>query len=163
MSTSNHEKISKTVPPTTKLPNSNYPFASTTTSKESNPTNPLSNERQKSPTSNICQSLSSDKRQNRTQLKLKKRHPVLTNIRKQKKNRPQQHGLQTFGFKYTSNNRTKLTQQQQNNSIQTSIDNTTTLTKNTHKGDKLTKLNPNPFRLFYITLIEQTLGEGITP
>ena len=77
--------------------------------------------------------------------------------------KPQQHDLQTFGFKYTSKNRTKSTQQQQNNSIQTSIHNTTKLTKNTHKGDKLTKLNPNPFRLFYITLIEQTLGEGITP
>ena len=98
--------------------------------------------------------------QNRTQLKLKKRHPVLINICKQKKNRPQQHGLETFGFKYTSKNQTKSTQQQQNKPIQTSIDNTTTLTKNTHKGDKLTKLNPNHIRLFYININGTDSGRG---
>ena len=92
-------KGSKPAPSITKLPNSNSSFASTATSKDPNPTTPLSNERQKSSSSDMCQSLSSDKRQNRTQLTLKKRLPVFTNICKQKQNKLEQHSLQTFGFK----------------------------------------------------------------
>ena len=40
------EKQSKPTPSTTQLPNSNSSFDSTATSKKTNPTNPLSNERQ---------------------------------------------------------------------------------------------------------------------
>ena len=120
-------KRSKPAPSITKLPNSKSSFDSTIISKEPNPTNPLSNKRQKSPTSDICQLLSSNKRQTRTPLMLKKRLLVFVNICKQKWNKPQQHGLQTFKFKYTSKNRNQSTQQQQqqNSSIQTSIHNTT--------------------------------------
>ena len=160
MSTSNYGEDIKICTINNKLPNSKSSFDSTPISKEPNPPNPLSNKQQKSSTSDICQLLSSDKRQTRTQLKLKKRLPIFANIYKQKQNKPQQQEFQTFGFKYTSKNWTQSTQQQQNNSIQTSIHNTTKFTENIHKGDKLTKLNPNHFRLFYININGTDSGRG---
>ena len=153
-------KRSNPAPSTTKLPNFKSSLDSTTIPKEPNPTNPLSNKRQTSSTSDICQSLTSDKRQHRTSLKLKKRLPVFTNFCKQKKNKLQQKGLQTFGFKYTSKNQSQSTKRQQTNSIQASIHSTTKLTENTYKGDKLTKLNSSHIRLFYINSNGIDSGRG---
>ena len=154
------EKRSKPAPSTTKLTNSKSSLESTKISKEPNPTNPLSNKRHISSTNDIYQSLTSNKRQHRTSLTLKKRLPVFTNFCIQKQNKLQQKGLQIFGFKYTSKNQTQSTKRQQTNSIQTSTHNTTKLTENTYKGDTLTKLNSSHIRLFYIHINGTDSGRG---
>ena len=93
-------------------------------------------------------------------LKIKKRLPVFTNMHKSTKNKPQQQRLQTFGCRRKLSNWTELKQQQNNNSIQKSLNNTKVLKDNNYQGDKLTQLISKHIRIFYININGTDSGRG---
>ena len=101
-----------------------------------------------------------DKRTNEPRTVIKKKLPIFTNICESKKTNPKQQGLKSFGFKQKITTNKKLKQIRYNISIQTPFNNQKKLKENRHKGDKLTKIDPNNTRLFYININGIDTGNG---
>ena len=118
----------------------------------SNAPSQLTYERQRSSTSDVSHSVAKEKRTKGAKTTFKKRLPIFKSICKSQKKTFKQHGLKAFGFKHKANINKKLKQIQPNNSIQTTFNSQNTLKVNRHKGDRLTKLELNHTRLFYINI-----------
>ena len=126
----------------------------------SNTPSQSTNVKQRSSTNDISLSVAIDKQTNEPRTVIKKRLPILFNICKSKKTNAKQQGLKSFGFKQKITINKKLKQIRYNNSIQTPFNNQKKLKENRHKRDRLTKLDPNNNRLFYININGINTGNG---
>ena len=109
-------------------------------------------ERQRSSTSDVSHSVATNKRAKGSKTNSKNRLPIFRSICKSQKNTFKQQGLKAFGFKHKVSINKKAQQTQPNNSIQTPFNSQHILKVNRHKRYRLTKLELNHTRLFYINI-----------
>ena len=127
--------------------------------QSSSATNQLTYERKKSSTSDVSLAVATDRSMQETTTVIKKRLPIFTKICKQMITTTQK-GLKSFGFKQKITTNKTTEQKRYNNSIQTPLNTQTKLKENRYKGDKLTKLDQNHTRLFYLNINGIDTGNG---